>query len=252
VLWAGRPRRRDDTAYVLGDVVTVATAPALNAARLFACVTAGRSAAAEPADYGTAPDGATIQDGAAAFRAIRVAFNSNPLVVVVSSFPAGRAVNYGQDNHIAISTRSGTYPIPVQARPMGFVLDLDETDVPNDVDIDTCRTIAHEIGHSFGWGTNISRGPTATSRALRTTSITISTCRPKPTPRSTVRSMLCASGGTGTASARRPSSAPRSRRSLLARTRSRSFPVRPGNSTRTTRSCFATVCRASSWAPPMS
>jgi hypothetical protein len=24
-VWAGRPRRRDDTAYVLGDVVTVAT-----------------------------------------------------------------------------------------------------------------------------------------------------------------------------------------------------------------------------------
>ncbi len=152
VLWAGRPLRRDDTVYVLGDVVTVTTAPALNAARLFACTTPGRSAAAEPAEYGTAADGTTIQDGGAAFRAIRVAFNNNPLLVVVSSFPAGRAVNYGQNNHIAISTRSGTHPIPVQARPMGFVLDLDETDVPTDVDIDTCRTIAHEIGHSFGLG----------------------------------------------------------------------------------------------------
>ena len=156
VLWAGRPLRRDDTVYVLGDVVTVTTAPALNAARLFACTTPGRSAAAEPAEYGTAADGTTIQDGGAAFRAIRVAFNNNPLLVVVSSFPAGRAVNYGQNNHIAISTRSGTHPIPVQARPMGFVLDLDETDVPTDVDIDTCRTIAHEIGHSFGLGNDIS------------------------------------------------------------------------------------------------
>ena len=112
VLWAGRPRRRDDTVYVLGDVVTVATAPALNSARLFACVTPGRSAAAEPAEYGTAADGVTIQDGGAAFRAIRVAFNNNPLLVVVSSFPAGRAVNIAR----TITSRSAPGPGPTRSR----------------------------------------------------------------------------------------------------------------------------------------
>ena len=146
VLWAGRSRRRDDTVYVLGDAVTVFA----NAALLFVCTTAGRSAAAEPADYATATEGATVADGTAEFRAIRVVFDSNPLVVVISSFRAGRAVNY--HSFIAISTRTGTFPIPVQAQPMGFALDLDEDDVARDVGIDPCRTIAHEIGHSFGLG----------------------------------------------------------------------------------------------------
>ena len=64
-----------------------------------------KSAAAEPADYATATEGATVADGTAEFRAIRVVFDSNPLVVVVSSFRAGRAVNYRSDGFIAISTR---------------------------------------------------------------------------------------------------------------------------------------------------
>src|SRR5262249_45964732 len=100
VLWAGRSRRRHDTVYVLGDAVTVFA----NAALLFVCTTAGRSAAAEPADYATATEGATVADGTAEFRAIRVVFDSNPLVVVISSFRAGRAVNY--HSFIAISTRT--------------------------------------------------------------------------------------------------------------------------------------------------
>jgi hypothetical protein len=152
-LWAGRPPRRGDTAFAVGDVVTVAA----DVERLFVCTTAGTSAAAEPAGYATAADGATVADGTAVFRATRLAFDSNPRLVVVSSFPAGRAVNWG--NHIAVSTRTALPKIPVELRAMGFVLHLEDDDVPTDVEVDACRTIAHELGHSFGLGDEYIESP---------------------------------------------------------------------------------------------
>jgi hypothetical protein len=145
-VWAGRPPRRDNTAYTTGDVVTVAA----DAERLFVCTTQGTSAAAEPADYPTVADGATVTDGTAVFRATRLTFNNNSLVVAVSSFPAGRALNDGQT--IAVSTNTDIIDIPVEPRAVGFVLHLEDEDVPTDTTIDSCRTVAHELGHSFGLG----------------------------------------------------------------------------------------------------
>jgi hypothetical protein len=145
-VWAGRPPRRDNTAYTTGDVVTVVA----DAERLFVCTTQGTSAASEPADYRTVADGATVTDGTAVFRAARLTFNSNSLVVAVSSFPAGRALNDGQT--IAVSTNTAIIDIPVEPRAVGFVLHLEDEDVPTDTTIDSCRTVAHELGHSFGLG----------------------------------------------------------------------------------------------------
>jgi hypothetical protein len=145
-LWAGRPPRRDSTIYAAGDVVTIADRGDL----LFVCTTPGTSAAAEPAGYATAADGATVADGTAAFVATRLIFDNNAFVVVVSSFPAGRAVNEG--GNIAMSTRGGTFEISVELRTMGFALHIEDEDVPADVEASACRVMAHELAHSFFLG----------------------------------------------------------------------------------------------------
>jgi hypothetical protein len=147
-LWQKESFRQNDFAYNQGDVIETNG----NDFRVFICTTAGTSAAAEPNDYANALDGVAVTDGTATFTGL--AFNNAPFLFLLSSFPGGRAVNYGsQGGYIALSTRSGTYDIPVtKAAAPAIGLTLNFSTVPQDVDVDTCRTAAHELGHSLFLG----------------------------------------------------------------------------------------------------
>ena len=113
-----------------------------------------------------ASPGTTLADGRAigavwtedAFR-----FNNRTLVVAISSLPDGRGVNHRDPTslevfrYIAVSTkappgagRSGAIPVRKVAGRNTYTLDF--TMVPADVDPDRSRTVAHELGHSFGLG----------------------------------------------------------------------------------------------------
>lgn len=59
------PARANSTAYVVGAPIKLAS----NAGRLFICITAGTTAATEPAGYASAVDGGSVTDGTATFRA---------------------------------------------------------------------------------------------------------------------------------------------------------------------------------------
>jgi hypothetical protein len=108
-----------------------------------------------------ASDDMTLADG----RAIGVLwaedtfrFHNRTLVVLISSFPGGRAANFRQKlNHeafgyITVSTKGGSAEVPVQKVAGKNAYTLNLTDVPTDVDADRSRTVIHEIGHSFGLG----------------------------------------------------------------------------------------------------
>jgi hypothetical protein len=77
-------------------------------------------------------------------------FDNTDLVLLISSFPGGRAVN--GTGYIALSTDASNAYIPVRpvAGKNAFTVDLGS--VPADVSADRCRTVAHELGHSFGLG----------------------------------------------------------------------------------------------------
>ena len=74
-------------------------------------------------------------------------FDNTDLVVLVSSFPGGRALN--GTGYIALSTKAGNAYVPVTKLPDRNALTLDAFTIP-EVDGDRCRTTAHEIAHSFG------------------------------------------------------------------------------------------------------
>ena len=59
------PARANSTAVTVGTIRKVASNPG----RIFFCIAAGTTAAAEPAGYATAVDGGTVTDGSATFRA---------------------------------------------------------------------------------------------------------------------------------------------------------------------------------------
>lgn len=61
----GATARANTTAYVLGDVIKLAS----NSGRVFFCTTAGTTAGSEPGGYATAVDGDSVTDNTAAFRA---------------------------------------------------------------------------------------------------------------------------------------------------------------------------------------
>jgi hypothetical protein len=61
----GATARANTTAYVLGDVLKVAS----NSGRIFFCTTAGTTAGSEPGGYASAVDGGSVTDGTAVFRA---------------------------------------------------------------------------------------------------------------------------------------------------------------------------------------
>jgi hypothetical protein len=77
-------------------------------------------------------------------------FDNTDLVVIMSSFPGGRALN--GTRYIALSTLGGDSYIPVQQVAGKNAYTLDFNAVPTDVEPDRARTVAHELGHSFGLG----------------------------------------------------------------------------------------------------
>jgi hypothetical protein len=79
-------------------------------------------------------------------------FNNTSLVLIISSFPGGRATNQ-VGHHMHLSTENGNVDIPIKPAAPGlnaFFVDL--TTIPTTVSKDRCRTVAHELGHSFGLG----------------------------------------------------------------------------------------------------
>ena len=77
-------------------------------------------------------------------------FDNTDLVVLISPLPGGRALN--GTGFIAVSTLGGNVYIPVKAVPGKNAFTFDFTTIPTDVEADRSRTIAHELGHSFGLG----------------------------------------------------------------------------------------------------
>ncbi|HKO98919.1 MAG TPA: M64 family metallopeptidase [Pyrinomonadaceae bacterium] len=78
-------------------------------------------------------------------------FDNTDLILIISSFPGGRAVN--GEGYMAASTKTGNVNIPVKPTAPGvneFSLDLGA--ISTEISGDQCRTIAHELGHSFGLG----------------------------------------------------------------------------------------------------
>jgi hypothetical protein len=78
------------------------------------------------------------------------AFDNTDLIVLISSVPGGRAIN--GSGYIAMSTVSQNVALPVTpvGGRKGFTLGA--LPLPADVSPDACRTLAHELGHSFGLG----------------------------------------------------------------------------------------------------
>jgi hypothetical protein len=108
------------------------------------------TAVLQPDPTVTLPAGMTIgQIWTAANPAFR--FDNTGLVVILSSFPGGRATN--SRTQISLTTENGDVDIPIKPAAPGvnaFFVDLPT--VPNTVSKDRCRTFAHELGHSFGLG----------------------------------------------------------------------------------------------------
>jgi IgA Peptidase M64 len=77
-------------------------------------------------------------------------FDNTDLVLIISSFPGGRAIN--GTGYMALSTHNGDADIPVKPVPGKNELALDFTAVPTAVEADRWHTVAHELGHSFGLG----------------------------------------------------------------------------------------------------
>ena len=77
-------------------------------------------------------------------------FDNTDLVVLLSSFPGGRAVNGA--GYIALSTKTENAALPITpvAGHKGFILGA--LALLADASPDSCRTLAHELGHSFGLG----------------------------------------------------------------------------------------------------
>lgn len=98
---------------------------------------------AEP--QGVVPDGGTRIGDVWAQNTFR--FDSTELVVLVSAVPCGRAVN--GPGFIAVSTR-GFADLPVTKVTDRNAFTLNVSSVLDKVEKDICRTVAHEIAHSFG------------------------------------------------------------------------------------------------------
>lgn len=87
-------------------------------------------------------------------------FDNRSLVVILGGIKAGRAQRIGADPgqpdllpHIALSIAGGNYPIPVTAVAGRRAVAFNFVDpMPDAVDKGVWRTIAHELGHSFGLG----------------------------------------------------------------------------------------------------
>jgi hypothetical protein len=78
------------------------------------------------------------------------AFDNTDLVVLITSIPGGRAVN--GTGYIAMSTATRNLPLPVTPVGTRKGFTLGALAPPADASSDSCRTLAHELGHSFGLG----------------------------------------------------------------------------------------------------
>ena len=74
-------------------------------------------------------------------------FNNTDLVVLISSFPGGRALN--GTGYIAMSTRTANAYVPVTQVSGKNAFTLAQFTIP-EVDAHPCRTVTHELAHSFG------------------------------------------------------------------------------------------------------
>ena len=82
-------------------------------------------------------------------------FDNRSLVAVIAGIQAGRAQRISAEPaHIAISIAGGNYPMPVTPAAGGRrAVEFNFFDaMPDTVDSLIWRTIAHELGHSFGLG----------------------------------------------------------------------------------------------------
>jgi hypothetical protein len=77
-------------------------------------------------------------------------FDNTDLVALVSSLPAGRALN--GTGYIAISTQSANAGLPVTPVAGRLAFTLDSVPIPPDISADSGRTMIHELAHSFGLG----------------------------------------------------------------------------------------------------
>jgi hypothetical protein len=77
-------------------------------------------------------------------------FDNTDLVVLVSSFPSGRALN--GTGYIAISASNGDIDLPVKSVDGRNAFTLKAIDIPQSASADSCRTMTHELAHSFGLG----------------------------------------------------------------------------------------------------
>jgi IgA Peptidase M64 len=99
-------------------------------------------------DSGVALDGAQPIGNVWATTDPRWHFDNTDLVVLVSSIPGGRALN--GSGFIAISTSNGNIDLPVTGLAGRFT--LDPLPIPTTASADSCHTMTHELGHSFGLG----------------------------------------------------------------------------------------------------
>jgi hypothetical protein len=77
-------------------------------------------------------------------------FDNTDLVVIVTSVPGGRALN--GTGYIALPARSADIWFEVKPYPPSRSVPLTYPDIPPEASKDSCRTMAHELAHSFGVG----------------------------------------------------------------------------------------------------
>ena len=80
-----------------------------------------------------------------------VRFDSSPLVIIIGAFQGGRAAEL--PTNIPMALEGEGHPIPVRVVAGRNALELDFVKpLPESVDRNFWRTIAHELGHAFGLG----------------------------------------------------------------------------------------------------
>jgi hypothetical protein len=77
-------------------------------------------------------------------------FDNADLIVILSAYPGGRPANY--TGYVAMATKTGNFPIPATPVAGGSNFQAQFAAPPSSVDEDASRTMAHELGHSFGLG----------------------------------------------------------------------------------------------------
>lgn len=85
-------------------------------------------------------------------------FNNTDLVVIVTSVPGGRAAN--ATGYMTLGPRSGNLWFEATLNPSRKEVRLTFPNIPADASKDSCRTMTHELAHSFGLGDEYADRPT--------------------------------------------------------------------------------------------